>query len=307
MKKLLVLLVYVVCVCSGLLAQGHNRQYLEYIEKYKEYAISEMQKHRIPASITLAQGLLESAAGKSTLARYSNNHFGIKCGLTWTGETVYHNDDRPNECFREYDDPKQSFEDHSLFLVKNKRYASLFSLDITDFRAWAHGLKQAGYATNPRYGILLVSLIEQYRLYEYDRVGLDREPVRPKSVNLVRIKKSVKDGPHQTYLSNGLVYVIARQGDTWESLSRELGISARKLCKYNEYSEDYRLQSGDIVYLKKKNKKAAKGNAVHTMSVGESMHSISQKYGIRLKNLYKMNRMDSNSSTPKVGFILKIR
>lgn len=292
------------------MAKGQNKGYWEYIEMYKELAISEMEKFHIPASITLAQGLLESGAGRSTLAKYYNNHFGIKCGRSWNGAKTYHDDDRPNECFREYDHAKQSYEDHSLFLTRNPRYAPLFRLEMTDYKAWAHGLKKAGYATNPRYGELLVKLIEDYELYEYDRIKIKvatHKPTEVKVVQFIRNTKKQVVGEHRTYIANGIVYVVARHGDTWGGLAKELGIPAKKLVKYNDLYEGYKLRAGDIVYLKKKNKKAEAGKTVHVVRAGESMHSISQKYGIRLKNLYKMNKMDGNDDMPEPGRVLRIR
>ena len=296
----------VCCIVCALSAKGLNKSYQEYILTYQELAVAEMNKHHIPASITLAQGLIESAGGRSNLARYSNNHFGIKCGKTWMGEKTYHDDDRPNECFREYEDVQESFEDHSLFLVRNPRYAQLFKLDMTDYKGWAHGLKNAGYATNPQYAHLLINLIERYELYQYDRI----QSTSKKGTG--NQKKATMKSPdfktyHQTFISNGLVYIIARHGDTWQSLSKELGIKAKKLYQINDLYKDYVLKDGDIVYLKKKNRKAPEGNICHVIRSGESMHGISQKYGIRLKSLYKLNGMEAGSAVPEVGHILRLR
>lgn len=310
MKRIWVLWVCMWCVMTFMSATNRNKQYEEYIAMYRELAISEMEKYHIPASITLAQGLLESGAGKSTLSRYFHNHFGIKCGRTWQGNKTYHNDDRPHECFREYAHPKESFEDHSLFLVKNARYASLFQLEITDYKGWAYGLKAAGYATNPRYGTLLVTLIERYELYRYDNyVSAQNQSVS--QVNLQKGKKgrsskTISIASHDTYLANGLVYIVVCPGDSWESITKELGISEKKLRKYNDLYEGYVLTEGDILYLKQKNKKGTEGNEAYILRAGESMHSVSQRYGIRLKNLYKMNRMDM-SSVPEVGDVLRLR
>ena len=259
-------------------AQSRNKQYEDYIKEYREVAVEEMRRYHIPASITLAQGLLESGAGQGTLARKSNNHFGIKCGGDWRGKTVKHDDDARNECFRVYKNAKESYRDHSKFLAGRSRYAALFKLNITDYKGWAHGLKKAGYATNPRYAYQLIDIIERYDLYKYDKKG-----------GLKWMKEN--PNPHQPYLANGLVYVIAREGDTWKNLSKELDISQRKLRKYNDLYKGYELQDGDIIYLEKKNRKAQKGYIVHVLRAGESMYSVSQKYGIRLKRLYKMNKM----------------
>ena len=274
--------------------QSRNKQYEDYIKKYRDIAVEEMKRYHIPASITLAQGLLESGAGYGTLARKSNNHFGIKCGSDWRGKTVKHDDDARNECFRVYKDPKDSYRDHSKFLAGKQRYAFLFDLKITDYKGWARGLKKAGYATNPRYAHQLIDIIQRYNLDKYDKKG-----------GLKWMKEN--PNPHEPYIANGLLYIIARQGDTWKNLSKEFDISKRKLRKYNDLYKGYELQEGDILYLEKKNRKAPKGMYVHVLRNGESMYSISQKYGIRLKRLYKMNKMDFGDSAPKVGTILRIR
>ena len=293
MKKLKLLLILIIS-CLTLQSQTRNKQYEDYIKKYRELAVEEMKKYHIPASITLAQGLLESGAGQSTLARKSNNHFGIKCGGDWTGKTVSHDDDARGECFRAYKHPKESYEDHSKFLAGRPRYASLFKLNITDYKGWARGLKKAGYATNPRYADQLIGIIELYGLHQYDtKDGLKWMKENP--------------NPHQPYIANGLVYIVVRSGDSWKSISKEFDISQKKLRKYNDLYKGYALQVGDILYLEKKNKKADKEHIVHVLRAGESMYSISQKYGIRLKNLYKLNKMDENDPAPEVGTILRLR
>lgn len=293
MKKLKLFLIVIIS-CLTLQAQTRNKQYEAYIKKYRELAVEEMKKYHIPASITLAQGLLESGAGQSALARKSNNHFGIKCGSDWYGKTVSHDDDARGECFRAYKHPKDSYEDHSKFLAGRPRYASLFNLNITDYKGWARGLKKAGYATNPRYADQLIGIIELYELYKYDDKNY-----------LKWIKKN--PNPHQTYIANGLLYIVVRAGDSWKSISQEFDISQKKLRKYNDLYKGYALQVGDILYLEKKNKKADKEHIVHVLRAGESMYSISQKYGIRLKNLYKLNKMDEDDPAPKVGTILRLR
>lgn len=293
MKRLIFTFVLIICVLT-LQAQTRNKQYESYIKQYCHLAVEEMKKYRIPASITLAQGLLESGAGQSTLARKSNNHFGIKCGGDWTGKTVSHDDDERGECFRAYKHPQQSYEDHSKFLTGRPRYASLFKLDITDYKGWARGLKKAGYATNPRYADQLIGIIELYELHKYDQKGY-----------LKWLKKNPH--PHQTYIANDLLYIVVRAGDSWKSISQEFDISQKKLRKYNDLYKGYALQVGDILYLEKKNKKARKENIVHVFRAGESMYGISQKYGIRLKNLYKLNKMDPEDPAPKVGTILRLR
>lgn len=293
MKKLFI---FLLCMVSCFLAQAQtrNKQYEEYIKKYRELAVDEMKKYHIPASITLAQGLLESGAGQSTLARKSNNHFGIKCGSDWTGKTVSHDDDARGECFRAYKHPKQSYEDHSKFLAGRPRYASLFKLKITDYKGWARGLKKAGYATNPRYAEQLIDIIELYNLHKYDTKG-----------GLKWMKEN--PNPHQPYIANGLVYIVVRAGDSWKSISKEFDVSQKKLRKFNDLYKGYVLQVGDILYLEEKNKKADKEHIVHVLRAGESMYSVSQMYGIRLKNLYKKNKMKPEDPAPEVGTILRLR
>jgi LysM repeat protein len=293
MKKQIISLVLIL-ISFALSAQTRNKQYEAYIKQYRDLAVEEMKKYHIPASITLAQGLLESGAGQSALARKSNNHFGIKCGGDWNGRTVSHNDDARGECFRAYKHPKQSYEDHSKFLASRSRYASLFKLKITDYKGWARGLKKAGYATNPRYADQLIGIIELYDLHKYDTKG-----------GLKWMKEN--PNPHQPYIANGLVYIVVRTGDTWKSISKEFDISKRKLQKYNDLYKGYELQEGDILYLEKKNRKAPKNHIVHVLRAGESMYAISQKYGIRLKNLYKLNKMDEEAPAPEVGTILRLR
>ena len=293
MNRLILTFVCLLGILS-LQAQTRNKQYEEYIKQYRDIAVQEMKKYHIPASITLAQGLLESGAGQSTLARKSNNHFGIKCGSDWNGKSVRHDDDERNECFRAYKHPKQSYEDHSKFLVSRPRYASLFKLDITDYKGWARGLKKAGYATNPRYAEQLIGIIELYDLDKYDKKG-----------GLKWMKEN--PNPHQPYIANGLVYIVVRQGDTWKSISKEFDISRKKLRKYNDLYKGYELKVGDILYLEKKNRRADKEHIVHVLRAGESMYSISQKYGIRLKRLYKLNKMSEDEPTPEVGTILRLR
>ena len=293
MNRLIITLVSL-CALLSLQAQTRNKQYENYIKQYRDIAVEEMKKYHIPASITLAQGLLESGAGQSTLARKSNNHFGIKCGSDWNGRTVRHDDDARGECFRAYKHPKQSYEDHSKFLAGRPRYASLFKLKITDYKGWARGLKKAGYATNPRYADQLIGIIELYDLHKYDTKG-----------GLKWMKQN--PDPHQPYINNGLLYIVVRPSDSWKSISKEFDISQKKLRKYNDLYKGYALQSGDILYLEKKKRKADKEHIVHVLRAGESMYTISQKYGIRLKNLYKLNKMDEESPSPKVGTILRLR
>lgn len=292
-------------LCASLNAQMKwNSRYQAYIDQYKDLAISEMLKYNIPASITLAQGLLESGAGMSELTRKGNNHFGIKCH-DWLGATTYHDDDEKQECFRAYRDAYESYEDHSKFLARQPRYRRLFSLKRTDYKGWAHGLKSCGYATSPTYAKKLISIIELYKLYryddatKYDRFMVERSAVKDISPNV---------RPHPIHRYNKNYYLKVRQGDTFKSIAKEVGISYRKLAKYNERDKHSKLIPGEIIYLKKKQKKADKiyKKRPHRVKAGESMYSIAQQYGIRLSNLYKMNHL-SPDYTIKVGDYLKVR
>ncbi|MDO5570710.1 MAG: glucosaminidase domain-containing protein [Bacteroidales bacterium] len=278
--------------------QQRSNNYEKYIHKYKSVAIEQQKKYKIPASITLAQGLLESGAGTGRLAQEANNHFGIKCH-EWSGKKIFHNDDALNECFRKYSDAHDSYEDHSLFLVGRDRYASLFRLSSTDYKNWAKGLQRCGYATDRAYANKLIKIIEDYELYQYDNVKF----VRPSS------DKSFPAWykPHNVYVSNGLLYIIANQYDTFDLISNELGFSTRKLRKYNEIPKSYPLTKGDVVYLESKNSKVPKdADRFHTVDVGESMHTISQLHGIKVKNLYKMNNKKEDY-IPQEGDILRLR
>ena len=250
-----------------------------------------MKRYHVPASITLAQGLLESGAGRSQLARKSNNHFGIKCGRYWEGRTVRADDDAPNECFRAYRHAKESYRDHSKFLRGGSRYASLFKLKITDYKGWARGLKKAGYATDPRYATRLINIIELYGLDRYDKKG-----------GLEWMEKF--PDPHQPYLANDLLYVIARKGDTFKSIGKEFGIKKKNVRKYNELPKGYEFQGGEIVYLEEKHKHAVNGFISYVVRPGDSMYSIAQKFGMRLENLYRLNGMDEDDGIPAVGSIV---
>ena len=275
-----------------------NQVYQAYIDQYKDMAIEGMLKYGVPASITLAQGLLESGAGRGRLVLLGNNHFGIKCH-GWTGRTITHDDDEKGECFRAYNSALESFEDHCKFLRDRPRYRSLFSLDRTDYRGWAYGLKKAGYATNPAYAQGLINLIELYKLYEYDKANrYDRFMAHHSGENTVirdidksRINPAQIVGAHPINKYNDNYYIVVRQGDSFKSLSKELEISVRKLAKYNERDKHERLIPGEYIWLKKKQKKAPKEfkKRPYYVRKAESLYDIAQRYGIRLKSLVKKN------------------
>ena len=257
-----------------------NQRYQSYIDKYKDLAIEEMLKYRIPASITLAQGLLESGAGYSELTQKANNHFGIKCH-GWTGRTAYHDDDERGECFRAYDNAYESYEDHCKFLTTSQRYSVLFTLSTTDYKGWAKGLKRCGYATSPTYAEQLIGIIEVYNLDQYDR-ATKYDKFLAKHNGLDRPSNAAGGNLHQIYQLNKNYYVVVRSGDTFKSLGKELNISWRKLVRYNELNKHDQLYPGDYIFLKKKQSRAEKQfkGHPHRVRAGESMYDIAQHYGI---------------------------
>ncbi|MCQ2266843.1 MAG: glucosaminidase domain-containing protein [Bacteroidaceae bacterium] len=291
-------------------AQSPSSIYQSYITQYAPTAQAQMQRYGIPASITLAQALLESAAGQSYLANKANNHFGIKVTTDWTGPYVVKDDDKPNEKFRAYNSPSESYEDHSKFL-KRSRYQPLASLPVDDYKGWAHGLKACGYATNPTYAEKLIRLIEQYDLHQYDHpvgnvssssnVFDQAKNVTPQHVRYNSIYDLVR-------FCNGSRYIIAENGDTWKSLARVYGLSERKLRHINEYPAGYQPTHGCPIYLDKKHSRAAKSlkGKTHIVRAEESMHSISQMYGIRMKTLYKLNHLLADYH-PRPGDVLLLR
>jgi LysM repeat protein len=346
-----------------------------YVVNYKDIAIEEMKRTGIPASITLAQGMIESDYGRSTLAREANNHFGIKCHSGWTGPTVYHHDDRRNECFRKYSRAEDSFYDHSDFLKSGSRYSFLFNYSNTDYKAWAHGLKKAGYATNPDYANMLIRKIEEKSLFNYDSgnksTGLAQKRQQPvkepsaiqdtdktsipfSSVNMVGMDNAErKDNTEKTEKTinkvntstppsvsstanrtdsvipvirenpvnernqvaarvprvmenNRIRYIVVKDGDTREKLEEEFQLLKWELSNYNDLSVDFTLSAGQILYLQPKKDKAEPGKEFHNTAAGDTMYMISQKYGVKLKSLYKMNRMEENTE-PEAGSKIWLR
>lgn len=334
----------------------------QYVRTYSKVAVSEMYRSGIPASITLAQGLLESGAGKSRLATEGNNHFGIKCHSNWTGDRIYHDDDRKGECFRKYRNASESFRDHSDFLRYKDRYKFLFDLEITDYKAWATGLKKAGYATDPAYSRKLIKIIEDYKLYEYDVQALEsigdnasgsgkydegkaggtgissgkadtgkgngvkdknnhnkgkghnrgkgrgkdkagaETPAIPQSPRVIEEPKLI-EGPkleefhfnlsRQLYSQNGVPFVYSIEGETYASIAAMYNLFPREILSYNDLNESVPLNPGTVVYLQRKKKQAAKGLDKHVWEKGETLYGISQRYGIRLSSLKKMNGIKS--------------
>lgn len=318
----------------------------QYIQKFASYAVEEMEKYKIPASITLAQGLLETGGGQSRLAQQGNNHFGIKCKEDWTGKTMKHTDDAPNECFRVYDDPRESYEDHSKFLAFRKYYVNLFNLNMMDYKAWAHGLKKAGYATNPRYAYILIDKIEKNKLYEYDKVSskevlyavlkmypalendrifmaqLDQSKASAKSVTVKvpyeqisyakqqkKVEKIVTKAETlnsiliKSHPNGGKKFVIIPDDVSLAAISKKFQITESALMKWNEL-DGTELRRNDVLFLENKSNK---GNvATYKTQVGESMHDIAQKFGVKVKKLYSKNRMDYGEQ-PKTGQLIYLQ
>ncbi len=280
-----------------------------YIEQYKELAMNEMRRTGIPASITLAQGMIESDYGRSRLATEANNHFGIKCHSNWKGPTITHHDDKRNECFRKYRKPEESYYDHSDFLTSTSRYDFLFKLDEKDYKGWAKGLKKAGYATNPDYADMLIRKIEENELWQYDqgKKSTQKNATGPDTLNASTVSPSgtpessvrkdngnfVVPGRIQRIKENNRIqYIIVSETDTREGIESEFNLLKWELARYNELDNNFKIVPGQILYLQPKREKAEAGKDVHITVSGDSMYSISQKYGIKLKKLYEMNRMN---------------
>lgn len=304
MNKIAIIFLFSISSMASWAQMRWNQTYQLYINQYKDLAIREMLQYRIPASITLAQAVFESGAGRSRLARLGNNHFGIKCH-DWTGRTIAEDDDALGECFRAYDHPLQSFEDHSKFLVNSSRYRRLFSLSMQDYRGWAHGLKACGYATNPRYAYKLIELIELYKLYVYDSARSYDHAMVEYSGNQTVINQAKPLHPIAIFNKN--YYIRARRGDTFKLIGEEIGVSYKKIAKYNERDKDDALTEGEIIFLKKKRKRAPKAfkNRPHIVKNGESLYIIAQIYGMRLSSLYKLNDFTPDH-TIHVGDVVRV-
>jgi len=260
----------------------------EYLQLYQDEAIKEMNRSGVPASITMAQGMLESSYGNSELARKAKNHFGIKCHSDWKGKKIFKDDDTKNECFRVYRNVLDSYKDHSDFLTGKSRYAFLFELKITDYKGWAKGLRKAGYATNPKYPQLLIGLIERYHLDELDK---------KRKIKKVDQKQDLSDNPEEIVIGeqseiketeNFVKYVVAKPNDSFETISDRLNISVRRLLKYNE-CEMHPLKAGERVYIKPKRRWAKK--KYHEVQNGETLYSIAHQHGVKIKSIVKRNRI----------------
>tara|TARA_A200000113_G_scaffold58028_2_gene49373 strand:- start:28226 stop:29098 length:873 start_codon:yes stop_codon:yes gene_type:complete len=270
---------YFKCIAIGLVistnpAFGQEISRKEYIEKYSSLAVKQMHQYKIPASITLAQGILESNNGNSRLATKANNHFGIKCH-GWAGKKIFADDDKKNECFRNYKNVLESFVDHSLFLNKYSRYEFLFDYKITDYKSWAKGLKKAGYATNNKYPELLIKIIEENKLYQFDSKKIDK--------NLISGKRNIYMHP------NKIKYVISKNQETYKTIAKSLNIKLKQILKYNDDNNQSVLNVGTKVFIQPKRNRSKQ--RIHVVNNGEDLRTISQTYGVKMKSLKKRNQL----------------
>lgn len=271
----------------------------DYIAKFKDDAIKEMYLHKVPACITLAQGMLESGNGNSDLCRNANNHFGIKCHKEWGGDTYIMDDDEKNECFRKYNSALESYSDHSLFLYSRSRYASLFELPITDYKGWCYGLKAAGYATDPKYPERLITIIEKYKLYQYDVI----EPTPKKNFPTHADEKPTL-AIREVYRFNRIQFIIAKETDSFYKISKDFNLELKDLLEYNDLSKEDKLHYGLKIYIERKRRKALE--PYHVVQKNETIKSISQLHGIRISSICKKNRLKQNDIL-NIGDVLYLR
>jgi LysM repeat protein len=291
---------------AALYAQPSERKSTpaDYIDKYKDDAVREMQMYKVPASITLAQGMLESDNGNSALAVYANNHFGIKCHKEWTGDTYTADDDAHNECFRKYPSVYESFVDHSKFLKNRERYSALFTLKITDYKGWAKGLKAAGYATDPNYAERLISIIERYKLFAYDKEEAIPLLTTTPSTTTTTQTVTATTTRREVFLNNKIKYIVVKPGDSFMKIAKELDMGVWQLYKYNDLNKNAVLVPGQLLYIQPKKRKSKEGK--HIVKPGETMYDISQHYGVKVKSLYKYNNLPTGSQ-PKAGETLLLK
>lgn len=294
---------------------------VNYINKYKQLAMEEMQRTGIPASIKLAQGIHETYAGKSELVTKSNNHFGIKCKSYWSGKKVYHDDDARDECFRSYDEAADSYRDHSNFLKGSPRYASLFALDPTDYKGWAFGLRKAGYATNPKYAPIIVRIIEQYNLQQYSLIAMGR--MSPKDEIIATVPPAATDVPETIatfikyeeplleiapppavnypsgeFIINNTKVIYAKQGTLLLAIAQQYDLPLHRLLEFNDMESEEVLLKDQLIFLQKKRKTGQK--EVHIVASGETLHDICQAQAIRMESLLEYNNL-SRTMQPAAG------
>lgn len=332
MKKSIFILIFFLSGCCILHAQTRQTRE-EYIDRYKHIAVAHMERYGIPASITLAQGILESDCGNSRLSRSSNNHFGIKCKRDWTGPRVFHDDDARGECFRAYASVEASYEDHARFLDAQPRYDSLFVYPADDYRSWARGLKAAGYATAPDYAQRLCRIIEEAQLYLLDRpqgetlyaarhrshdeqavedfaAASSVAPAAPLGDERIdpddyRVTINAYMG-YNIYVTNGVNYIVAKEGDTFESLAAVFRISAANLRRFNDLKAKEQPVRGEQIYIDRKRKRWEGNARHHIVSEGETVASVAQSYALREKSLRKLNRLKAGDAL-RTGQTLRIQ
>ena len=328
-------LVFASLILKNSFAQQLDPVIVDYINKYKELAISEMQRTGIPASIKLAQGIHETSAGTSELVKKSNNHFGLKCKSEWTGRTVKHTDDAPNECFRKYEDSRDSYKDQSDYLKKTARYASLFDLDPTDYKGWAYGLKKAGYATNPKYSQVIIKLIEDYNLQDYTMIALGKlkegqetiaqnkiadktddkkGAVKPEekaaAVNAGTQEKTViveepkPNYPEGEFKINETKVIYAKKGTSYLSIAEKYAIPLARIFEFNEMKVQESVDKDRLIYIMRKRKTGL--NEQHVVKPGETLTDIAQTEALRLESLLEYNYLQPNMQ-PAVGSVLYLR
>lgn len=279
----------------------------QYIDQWKEVAQSNMQEYKIPASIILAQGILESSFGNSDLAQKANNHFGIKCHSTWSGDKFFKDDDAKNECFRSYNHAMDSYRDHGIFLTSGKRYSELFTLDINDYKAWAHGLKKAGYATHPQYAEKLIRVIEENELYRFDQGGVIATIVRPHGVH-PSAPQTIAVASVRTATVNRVHCVVVEDGQTLYRISKATGISLRQLYKYNDFADNQEVVSkGEFVYLQPKRNKSSDKKIYVVNNNATTMRQISQLEGVKLKALMRKNGIENSDAPLKINTKIKLK
>ncbi len=328
LKSIFISIIGVSLLAVGSLSAQSRQTRQEYVARYKQITIDHMEKYGIPASITMAQGILESDCGNSTLSKSSNNHFGIKCKSNWTGRTVKYDDDAPNECFRAYDSVEESYKDHAEFLDNSPRYDSLFAYSSSDYQRWARGLKAAGYATASHYADLLIKIIEDEQLFLLDKdnggelyanrhkkeesksdKATDTEATTPEG-GIDPNRYGVTINAHKGYnieRSNGLYFTRAKSGDSIESIAATFEIGKNNLHRFNDLKRGASIKEGDIIFIERKNSKWEDDDKRSHQAVnGETLYSISQKYGIRLSRLARLNNIKSNS-TIKPSQIIKLK
>ena len=309
MKKLWLPLFLVMCSAFTSAVAQSSSIVREYIETYKELAIEEMQRTGVPAAITLAQGIHETGAGQSHLVRKSNNHFGIKCKSEWKGESVSHDDDARGECFRKYDDPADSYRDHSDFLKYRKHYAFLFDLEPTDYEGWAYGLKKAGYATNPKYPQILIKLIKDYNLQEYTLIAMGKKHFEEKWAKTDDIVTpaevyNASKYPSGVFKINETSVVMVPKGTPFLALADKHNVSLRRLFDFNDMEPVEVAERDMLIYLHRKRKTGA--NDYHKVAPGESLYDIAQKEGIRLESLRNLNMLTEDAQ-PEIGETLYLK